>query len=165
MPSISPKESRSSTTAKTPATTPAVPAPPSPADAATGPGDGAVRIGAIDIGSNSIRAIVADVAKDGGIRVIDELKAAPRLGAGLEQTGELSDTSMRAAVDALARMATLARQLGAERVEAVATSAVRDARNGPQFLARVRDDTGLKVRLLDGEEEARLSFRSALAHF
>ena len=126
---------------------------------------GEVRIGAIDIGSNSIRAIVADVAPTGAIRVIDELKAAPRLGAGLEQTGELSDTSMRAAIDALARMATLARQLGAQRVEAVATSAVRDARNGPQFLARVREDTGLSVRLLDGEEEAHLSFRSALAHF
>jgi exopolyphosphatase/guanosine-5'-triphosphate,3'-diphosphate pyrophosphatase len=123
------------------------------------------RIGAIDIGSNSIRAIIADVAASGAIRVVDELKAAPRLGAGLEETGELSDTSMRAAIDALARMATLARQLGARRLEAVATSAVRDARNGPTFLARVREDTGLSVRLLDGEGEARLSFLSALAHF
>ena len=127
--------------------------------------DGDVRIGAIDIGSNSIRAIVADVGPTGAIRIIDELKAAPRLGAGIETTGELSDTSMRAAIDALARMSTLARQLGAQRIEAVATSAVRDARNGPQFLDRVREDTGLRVRLLDGEQEAMLSFRSALAHF
>lgn len=130
-----------------------------------GPHEGEVRIGAIDIGSNSIRAIIADVAPSGNIRVVDELKAAPRLGSGLEETGALSDTAMRAAIDALARMATLARQLGAQRLEAVATSAVRDARNGAQFLARVLADTGLHVRLLDGEEEARLSFRSALAHF
>ena len=126
---------------------------------------GDVRIAAIDIGSNSIRQIVADVSPTGAIRVVDEMKAAPRLGAGLDETGELSDVAMRSASEALGRMATLARQLGAQRIEAVATSAVRDARNGAQFLARVREDTGLRVRLLDGEEEARLSFRSALAHF
>jgi exopolyphosphatase / guanosine-5'-triphosphate,3'-diphosphate pyrophosphatase len=72
---------------------------------------------------------------------------------------------MRGALEALQRMATLARQLGCARVEAVATSAVRDARNGGEFLRRVREEAGLSVRLLDGEEEARLSFRSALAHF
>jgi exopolyphosphatase/guanosine-5'-triphosphate,3'-diphosphate pyrophosphatase len=56
-------------------------------------------------------------------------------------------------------MATLARQLGAKRIEAVATSAVRDARNSAAFLTRVRQETGLKVRILVGEEEARLAFR------
>jgi len=126
---------------------------------------GAVRIAAIDVGSNSIRQIVADVAPDGGIRVVDEMKAAPRLGAGLDETGVLGDASMRAAVEALSHMADLARQLGAERHVAVATSAVRDARNGADFLALVKAETGIDVRLVDGEEEARLSFRSALAHF
>jgi len=72
---------------------------------------------------------------------------------------------MRQALEALTRMATLARQLGASRVEAVATSAVRDAANGLTFLELVRSETGLKVKILRGEEEARLSFRSALAHF
>jgi len=130
------------------------------------PGEaGDVRIAAIDIGSNSIRQIVTDVAPTGGIRVLDEMKAAPRLGAGLEETGELSDSAMRAAVEALQRMSTLARQLGARRVEAVATSAVRDAANGAEFLRLARDEAGLDVQVLDGEEEARLSFRSALAHF
>jgi exopolyphosphatase/guanosine-5'-triphosphate,3'-diphosphate pyrophosphatase len=62
-------------------------------------------------------------------------------------------------------MATLARQLGAQRIEAVATSAVREAANGPAFLDLVREATGLDVRSLTGEEEARYSFRSALAHF
>ena len=123
------------------------------------------RIAAIDIGSNSIRQIVADVSPTGAIRVVDEMKAAPRLGAGLEATGELSGVAMRAAADALVRMSTLARQLGAERVEAVATSAVRDAANGPAFLEVVSRETGLHVRTLDGDGEARLSFLSALAHF
>jgi exopolyphosphatase/guanosine-5'-triphosphate,3'-diphosphate pyrophosphatase len=93
------------------------------------------------------------------------MKAAPRLAAGLTTTGALSDTSVRAALEALERMATLARQLGAERIDAVATSAVRDASNSAGFLADVQRKAGLKVRVLDGEEEARLSFRSAVAHF
>ena len=93
------------------------------------------------------------------------MKAAPRLGAGVRETGLLSETSMRQALGALTRMATLARQLGASRVEAVATSAVRDAANGLTFLELVRAETGLKVKVLKGEEEARLSFRSAVAHF
>ena len=71
-----------------------------------------VRLAAIDIGSNSIRQIVADVSPTGSIRVVDEMKAAPRLGAGVRESGLLSETSMRQALEALTRMATLARQLG-----------------------------------------------------
>src|SRR5690349_21526054 len=123
------------------------------------------RIAAIDIGSNSIRQIVADVTQAGAIQVVDEMKTAPRLGAGLEAEGTLAPESMDRAVEALQRMATLARQLGAARIEAVATSAVRDAANATEFLERVRRETGLKIRVLDGEEEARLSYRSAIAHF
>jgi exopolyphosphatase/guanosine-5'-triphosphate,3'-diphosphate pyrophosphatase len=124
-----------------------------------------LRIAAVDIGSNSIRMIVADVSPAGEIRVVDEMKAMPRLGVGVDGTGMLADVSMDAAAAALARMATLARQMHADRVDAVATSAVRDAANGGAFLDRVRAETGLAVRVLSGEEEARLSFRSALAHF
>jgi exopolyphosphatase/guanosine-5'-triphosphate,3'-diphosphate pyrophosphatase len=123
------------------------------------------RVAAIDIGSNSIRQIVADVSSEGAIQVVDEMKAAPRLAAGLHATGALADTSVRAAVEAVDRMATLARQLGARRIDAVATSAVRDASNAAEFVAAVAKSSGLEVRVLDGEEEARLSFRSAVAHF
>src|SRR5688572_7719249 len=70
-----------------------------------------VRLAAIDIGSNSIRQIVADVAPDGEIRVVDEMKAMPRLGVGVDDTGMLSEASMDAALLALAHMSTLARQL------------------------------------------------------
>jgi exopolyphosphatase/guanosine-5'-triphosphate,3'-diphosphate pyrophosphatase len=123
------------------------------------------RVAAIDIGSNSIRAIVADVDSSGAIRVIDELKDAPRLGAGLETSGMLDPAAMRRASDAVLRMATLARAHGAGRVEAVATSAVRDASNADEFVELVRADAGLPVRVLEGEDEARLGYRSALAHF
>lgn len=126
---------------------------------------GARRIAAIDIGSNSIRQIVADVTPDGGITVVDEMKAAPRLGADLDVTGVLGTAAMERAAEAVGRMATLARQLGASRIEAVATSAVRDAGNGAQFVARVRQEAGLDLRIIDGAGEARLSWLSALAHF
>jgi exopolyphosphatase/guanosine-5'-triphosphate,3'-diphosphate pyrophosphatase len=136
------------------------------ADASRSPRDeGVQRFAAIDIGSNSIRQIVADVGENGTIRVVDEMKAAPRLGAGLGKKGQLSEAAMAQAIDALVRMATLAKQLGARRIEAVATSAVREARNGAAFLTRVKQQAGLKVRVLVGEEEARLAWRSALAHF
>src|SRR5688500_18628394 len=93
------------------------------------------------------------------------MKEAPRLGADLDGTGQLGMQSMQRAAEAIGRMATLARQLGATRVEAVATSAVRDASNADQFVARVRQEAGLPIRVIGGEDEARLSYLSALAHF
>jgi exopolyphosphatase / guanosine-5'-triphosphate,3'-diphosphate pyrophosphatase len=108
------------------------------------------RVAAIDIGSNSIRQIVADVSPEGAIQVVDEMKAAPRLAAGLATSGVIADTSMRAAVEAVERMATLARQLGAQRIDAVATSAVREAANAPDLLAAIQRAAGLKVRVVDG---------------
>jgi len=127
--------------------------------------DKSTRICAIDIGSNSIRQIIADVSPTGTIRVIDEIKAAPRLGAGVERTGRLSEVAIQNALAALGRMAALAKQLGAKRTEVIATSAVRAASNGQLFLDLVREETGLRVRVVNGEDEAALSFRSALAHF
>lgn len=123
------------------------------------------RVAAIDIGSNSIRAIVADVGASGTIRVVDEMKAAPRLGAGLDSTGVLDPAAIRRAVDAIGRMATLARHHGASRVEAVATSAVRDASNADAFITLAEQEAETRVRVLDGEDEAMLGYRSALAHF
>jgi exopolyphosphatase/guanosine-5'-triphosphate,3'-diphosphate pyrophosphatase len=123
------------------------------------------RIAAIDIGSNSVRQIVADVSPTGQIRVVDEMKAMPRLGEGIEATGALQRAAIDTGTAAVHRMVTLARTLGAERIEIVATSAVRDASNALDFTGRVLADTGIPVRVLSGEEEALLSFRSALAHF
>jgi exopolyphosphatase/guanosine-5'-triphosphate,3'-diphosphate pyrophosphatase len=127
--------------------------------------DADIRLSAIDIGSNSIRQTIADVSPTGVIRVVDEMKAAPRLGAGLGKKGRISEISIQNALSTLTRMATLANQLGVKRTEVAATSAVREASNGEEFLKLVRAETGLKVKILRGEDEARLAFRSALAHF
>ncbi len=125
----------------------------------------AVRVAAIDIGSNSVRQVVADVTKSGAILVVDELKATPRLGAGLDASGELASEAMRRAVDAVTRMVKLAKQLKSDRTVAVATSAVRDASNSAEFVDMLRAATGLELRILDGVEEARLAHLSARAHF
>ena len=124
-----------------------------------------VLLAAIDIGSNSIRQIIAEVSPDGRIRIVDEMKAAPRLGSGVDMNGIMSEKAIRQALEALQRMTTLARQYGVARIESVATSAVREAANGKGFLDLVRRECGLRVRALHGEDEARLAFRSALAHF
>ncbi len=127
--------------------------------------DSEVRISAIDIGSNSIRQVIADVSGTGSIRIVDEMKTAPRLGAGVAKTGALDGGAMHDAIETLSRMAALSKQQGAKRIEAVATSAVREASNGAAFVARVKKETGLRIRILDTNQEAMLSFRSALAHF
>src|SRR2546423_14323634 len=77
--------------------------------------DASVRVSAIDIGSNSIRQTIADVSPTGVIRVVDEMKAAPRLGAGLGKRGMLSGGAVQNALLGVGRLSTLAQQLAGER--------------------------------------------------
>src|SRR5262245_32373585 len=105
--------------------------------------------------------VIADVSADGRIQVVDRVKEMVRLGRRAFTTGRLSPSSMDLAVHALATSGRLARVRGAERVSAVATSAVREARNGAAFVQRLRRETGFRVRVISGAEEARLIFRAA----
>lgn len=117
------------------------------------------RLAAIDIGSNSIHMIVVAPEPQGRYRVLGRERDMVRLGkTGFR--GALSEASIRDGLEALLKMTTLARLKGAERVVAVATSAVREASNGDDFLARVKAQTGLDVQLLTGIEEARLIYRA-----
>jgi exopolyphosphatase/guanosine-5'-triphosphate,3'-diphosphate pyrophosphatase len=122
-----------------------------------------VRVAVVDVGSNSIRLVVADVAPDGGFATVEDYKTSPRLGAGLHDTGTLAPGAVRPALRALADMAARARALGAGHVSAVATSAVREAADGAAFVRRVQAETGLRLRALTGDEEARLAWRGAAA--
>jgi exopolyphosphatase / guanosine-5'-triphosphate,3'-diphosphate pyrophosphatase len=129
-----------------------------PWDPADKPSPG--RLAAIDIGSNSIHMIVvAPEPQGGGYRVLGRERDMVRLGkTGFR--GALSEAAIRDGLEALVKMTTLARLKGAERVVAVATSAVREASNGQDFLARVKAQTGMDVQLLTGVEEARLIYRA-----
>lgn len=118
------------------------------------------RLAAIDIGSNSIHMVVAEVAANGGYRLLGREREMVRLGKTGLGEGALSEAAMQDGLEALAKMTTIARLKGAERVVAVATSAVRESANGEDFLARVKALTGLDVQLLTGVEEGRLIYRA-----
>ena len=114
---------------------------------------------AIDIGTNSIKMTVARAGDGRGIEQIDWATEPVRLGLGLDRTGRLDEGRIEAAIDTLRRFAARARELGARRIVAVATEATRAAENGAVFLDRIRDETGIDVRSIDGQEEAALTFR------
>ena len=118
------------------------------------------RLAAIDIGSNSIHMIVVAAEPNGGYRVLGREREMVRLGKTGLSEGALSEAAMRDGLEALMKMTTIARLKGAERVVAVATSAVRESANGQDFLARVKALTGLDVQLLTGVEEGRLIYRA-----
>ena len=117
------------------------------------------RVAVIDIGSNSTRLLVADV--DGEVGVAERQSRVTRLGRGVDLSGQLSDEAIEAACDAIADYVELCRELEAKKVTAIATSAVRDASNGEAFVAELRERFALSARVLDGEEEARLTYRGA----
>ncbi len=123
------------------------------------------RLAAIDIGSNSIRCIVVDVGDDGRYRVLDDEKATVRLGENLAAGGSIAPSAWDRAMESLLRMKKILDGYGVLHVEAVATSAVRQAANGPGFVQAVRDRTGITVRIIPGEEEARLVSLSVLHNF
>ena len=123
------------------------------------------RLAAIDVGSNSIRLVVAEHDPVAGLTIIDEVKDQPRLARGLAATGVLDDVAMARALETLDRMREVCERRGVRRIAAVATSAVRDAKNGALFLDKVRKRLGLPLRVIDTDEEARLSFRSVARHF
>lgn len=118
-------------------------------------------VAAIDIGTNSTRLLVAETA-GGGINVLKSGLITTRLGEGISE-GILKAGAMERTADAIRHFAETARRLGAGRILAAATSAVRDASNREEFNALVRERAGLSVSVLSGNEEASLSYRGALS--
>ena len=121
-----------------------------------------MRICAIDVGTNTVMSVVADVA-DGRLAVVEDEERFARLGQGVDASGRLAPEAMDRVLDRLAAAQATAQRLGAERVVIGATSASRDAANVGELQARVRDELGLDYRVISGEEEAEASFRGALA--
>ncbi len=122
--------------------------------------------GALDLGTNNCRLLIARPARD-GFRVVDSFSRIVRLGEGLTHTGRLDDRAMDRAYDALALCAerVVKRGLDSSRLSAVATQACRQAENGAAFIERVRLGTGLRLRIIDPIEEARLSVAGCLNLF
>jgi exopolyphosphatase/guanosine-5'-triphosphate,3'-diphosphate pyrophosphatase len=120
-----------------------------------------MRLAAIDVGSNSVHMVIADVRRDGHFEVIDRVKEMVRLGRNMFTSGKLAREPMDLAVRALKNFARLAKVRRVDRIRAVATSAVREAQNREPFIARIRRETGLKVEIISGAEEAQFIFNAA----
>ena len=119
-----------------------------------------MRVGAVDCGTNSVRLLVADVDGSAKRDVHREMRVV-RLGQGVDRTGALAPEAVERTRAALVDYAATCRELGAERVRMVATSATRDARNRAVFRAMVLDVLGVEPEVVSGDEEAALSFDGA----
>ena len=119
-----------------------------------------MQVAVVDIGTNSTRLLIAEVG-EGRVEELDRRTTVTRLGEGLEASGRLSDAAMARVSDALASYREAIDAYGAERVVAVATSAMRDAANGPAFRDEIQRRFGMDARTISGDEEARLTFIGA----
>ncbi|HTS26135.1 MAG TPA: Ppx/GppA phosphatase family protein [Bryobacteraceae bacterium] len=114
------------------------------------------RYAAIDIGSNSIRMEAAEVVPGQPVRILASDREVTRLGESVFHGGAVSEEALRTTCAVLARMAVLYRKLDAVGIRAVATSAIRDANNQAEFVARASEAAGTRVEIISGREEARL---------
>ncbi|KMW57812.1 Exopolyphosphatase [Candidatus Rhodobacter oscarellae] len=119
------------------------------------------RVGVVDVGSNSVRLVIFDGAARSPHYFYNE-KIMAALGAGTAETGRLNPEGRTRALSAIRRFQLLAKGFGIAQLTAVATAAVREAVDGPEFCADVLRDTGLKIQVIDGPEEARLSAQGVL---
>jgi exopolyphosphatase/guanosine-5'-triphosphate,3'-diphosphate pyrophosphatase len=123
-------------------------------------GEGSKRVAVIDIGTNSTRLLIADVA-GGRVAPVERRSTVTRLGRGVDLSGHLATEAIEDTCRAIGTYMGLISEDGAGTVDAIATSAVRDADNGGAFVAELRERFALSARVLDGEEEARLTYLGA----
>jgi exopolyphosphatase / guanosine-5'-triphosphate,3'-diphosphate pyrophosphatase len=124
--------------------------------------EGAKRVAVIDVGTNSTRLLVADV-EDGKVAPLERRSTVTRLGRGVDLSGHLASEAIEDVCGAIGSYVGIVEELEAEMVDAIATSAVRDADNGSAFVAELRERFALSARVLDGEEEARSTYLGATA--
>lgn len=129
------------------------------------PEAGAARVAAIDLGTNSVRLIVAEVDGPDGYRVLDDEREQTRLGHRLHETGRIDLETGQRTLDALERMQAIAEGYQVAELRAVGTAALRAATNGPAFVEAARDRFGLEIEVIDAEEEAELAMRSVRRNF
>jgi exopolyphosphatase/guanosine-5'-triphosphate,3'-diphosphate pyrophosphatase len=121
-----------------------------------------MRVAVVDLGTNTTRLLVTDV-EDGRVHELVRRSVVTRLGEGVDATGRLADGAIERVSEVLEDYRRTIDELGPERTITVATSATREAVNGPEFRQLVHDRFGLDVQIIPGEEEARLTFLGATA--
>lgn len=118
-----------------------------------------MRIATIDIGTNTVLLLIADIDDDGRIQTVAEEQRLPRLGTGVDQRGVIGMEDCRRVVSDLQKFLETIRKFQAERVAVCATSALRDASNQKDILRFIATETGLDVEVLTGSDEAQWTFR------
>ncbi|CAL1124905.1 unnamed protein product [Cladocopium goreaui] len=118
----------------------------------------AQRLAAIDIGTNSIRLIIAEPLTDGGYRVLDDERESTRLGKNLSATGHLDPDAVDRSMATLKRMKLIAEGYQVRQMRVIATSAVREADDGEAFCQRAKEELDLEIEVITAETEARLAF-------
>jgi len=121
------------------------------------------RIAAIDFGTNTARLLIADVGGPGGFEHVCLEREIVRMGGGFSREEGLSRDAWERGMGCLARFGGIIREHGATRIRAVATSAVRDAANGAEFVEQVLRETGISLTVIDGTAEGRLTLAGVLA--
>jgi len=120
-----------------------------------------MRICAIDVGSNSVRCLIADIGKEGRITPVDQALRITRLGEGMGRRAEITTEAARRTLDAVEEFVALGKRLGSDRFTLFGTAALREASNADSFIAELRERTGHEIKILSGDEEALLAFRGA----
>jgi exopolyphosphatase/guanosine-5'-triphosphate,3'-diphosphate pyrophosphatase len=122
----------------------------------------AMRVAVVDIGTNSTRLLISEV-EGADVQELERRTTVTNLGRGVDHTGNLSTDAIDRVCSVVADYKAQYQEMGADRVMAIATSAVRDAANGEAFVAELRERFWLGTQLLTGEEEARLTYLGATA--
>ncbi|MBI4746512.1 MAG: Ppx/GppA family phosphatase [Deltaproteobacteria bacterium] len=120
-------------------------------------------LASIDIGTNTFRLLISELNDDGQLRQRVIKREITRLGGGFTATGGLTGDSMLRGIATLSAFSELLREHKVEEARAVATSVVREAPNGREFVRMVKDLTGLNVEVIDGDEEALLALKGVLS--
>lgn len=123
------------------------------------------RLAAIDIGSNSVRLMVVEATREGSYRILDDHKETTRLAHGLAASGMLAQEAIIHTIDALRRMKSIVSGYQVDLLRVIATSAVRDATNGPDFVVAARQQLDLDITVISAVEEGELSYRSVASHY
>jgi exopolyphosphatase / guanosine-5'-triphosphate,3'-diphosphate pyrophosphatase len=116
------------------------------------------RYATIDVGSNSVLIHIVEKEATGNLKILDDQAELSRLGEGLQATGELKDEAIERTILALKNFMNLSNSYKVDQVAAVGTMALRIAKNSATFLKRVETECNLKIEVIPGEEEARLSY-------
>ena len=112
----------------------------------------------VDVGTNTVLCLIAEIRDTGRFRVLDDLAEITRLGQGVDRTRRISPEGEQRSFAALRRFRDQCNDLGVEEIVAVGTSALRDAANSSEVRARIRAELGIDIRVISGAEEAAYSF-------